>query len=83
MTDKDDPIWAAVLAAEDQFGEDAESYARGQSRQATEVGDLGLAAVWDAAADKLNILHSINRTWARPRDDLSARPGANRNGSAA
>lgn len=67
MTDKEDPIWAAVLAAEDGHGEGAEDYARGEANTATEAGDMMQAAIWDAAAHALHVLHTINRTWARPR----------------
>ncbi|WP_447756186.1 hypothetical protein [Sphingopyxis fribergensis] len=72
MTDKEDPIWAAVLAAEDQFGEGAEDHARGEARMAVEAGDMPRAAVWDAAAHALHVLHAINRTWARPRKNVPA-----------
>lgn len=82
MTDNEDPIWAAVLAAEDEYGEEAEPHARRQALLATAAGDISQAAVWDAVAQNLHILHSINRTWARPRDDPSARPAGDRNGHA-
>lgn len=74
MIDNEDPIWAAVLSAEDNYGDDAEDYARSQANVATKSGDMLQAAVWDAAAHALHVLHSINRTWARPRADLSSRP---------
>lgn len=79
MTDEEDPIWAAVLAAEDQYGEEAETHARRNARLATDAGDLSQAAVWDAVAQNLHILHSINRTCARPRDAHATRPGGDPN----
>lgn len=67
MANTEDPIWAAVLTAEDEYGEGAEEHARSEARRAEEAGDQLQAAIWDAAAHALHVLHAINRTWARPR----------------
>lgn len=81
MTHDEDPIWAAVLAAEDQWGEKAEEHAAKEACVATDAGDQLQAAIWDAAAHALHVLHSINRSWARPRSDRPARPGGDQAGS--
>lgn len=71
MTTSDyDAIWAAVLAAEDAFGEAAEDHARREAAKANAAGNEHEAALWDAAAHMLHHLHTINRTWARPRASL-------------
>lgn len=64
---ENDPIWAAVVAAEDEFGEAAEDHARRETEKAIAAGDMLQTAIWDAAAHTLHTLHAINRTWARPR----------------
>ncbi|WP_338424549.1 hypothetical protein [Sphingopyxis kveilinensis] len=69
----EDPIWAAVLAAEDAFGEAAEDHARAEAARASAAGDSHQAAIWDAAAQMLHNLHTINQTWARPRASLLPR----------
>ncbi|MGV3729838.1 MAG: hypothetical protein ACO1NN_03660 [Sphingopyxis sp.] len=68
-----DPIWAAVLAAEDAFGEAAEDHARTEAVRARAAGDKHQEAIWDAAAHMLHNLHTINQTWARPRASLLPR----------
>jgi len=68
----EDPIWAAVLAAEDMHGDGAESHARREAAAATASGDMLNAAIWDAAAHALHVLHTINQTWARPRANILA-----------
>lgn len=67
MSSDEEAIWAAVLAAEDQHGEAAEDHARGEAEAARVSGDMPQAAIWDAAARTLHVLHSINRTRARSR----------------
>lgn len=59
-------VWSAVVDAEDVFGEGAEGHARTQAEIARAKGDMGIAEIWDEAADTLNALHSINRRRARP-----------------
>ena len=71
--DKEDPIWGAVIAADGQYGDEAESQARHKAVLATEADDMREAAIWNAVADTLHILHSINRRPARRRDNPSAR----------
>lgn len=61
-----DAIWAAVIAAEDEYGEAAEAFARSEAAKATEAGDDERAAHWAEAAGELHTLHTINREWARP-----------------
>lgn len=61
-----DAVWAAVIGAEDEHGEAAEAFARGEAAQATEAGDAELAAHWAQVAGELHTLHTINREWARP-----------------
>lgn len=74
MVVESDPIWAAVIAAEDMHGEAAEDHARREAGKAAAAGDMVQAAIWQAAADTLHMLHSINRQWARPRG--ASFPGA-------
>lgn len=62
---KADPIWNAVLAAEDAHGDAAEVYARGEAAKATMRGDIEGAAHWCGIAEELNTLHAINFKWAR------------------
>lgn len=80
MSGEKDPIWAAVLEAEDRHGEAAEDYARRKAEKATAYGDMLQAAIWDAAAHTLHVLHSINRTWARPRSPPSRPSDSDRSG---
>ncbi|HEV7310944.1 hypothetical protein [Sphingopyxis sp.] len=67
---EEDSVWAAVFAAEDEHGEGAEEYARRERVKAIAAGDMRQAEIWEAAARSLHTLHTINRTWARPRGDL-------------
>lgn len=67
MAIEGDPLWDAVIAAEDEFGEGAEEHARREAAKASECGDMALAEKWGAIADMLHTLHAINRQWARPR----------------
>lgn len=79
MAEIEDPIWSAVLAAEDAHGEGAEDHARSEAGKACRAGNMIDAAIWDAAAHALHVLHSINRTRAR---SLAAAPSALANGRA-
>lgn len=63
-----DDIWVAIFEAEDACGEGAEEYALARASAARSGGDQDLAGLWDQAAGELHILHRINRTWARPRE---------------
>ena len=72
-TSEDDPVWAAVVAAEVEYGEGAEEHARRELARAIAAGDMGQAEIWEAAAQSLHTFHSINRTWARSRGDLLPR----------
>lgn len=72
-TSDNDPVWTAALAAEDAFGEAAEDHARREAAKASAAGNADEAAIWDAAANMLHNLHTINRTWARPRASLLPR----------
>lgn len=60
--------WAALVEAEDSYGEGAEAYALAMAVAARSQGDPKQARIWAAAADELHILHSINKQWAQPRD---------------
>lgn len=71
MTVKEDPIWGAVIAADGQYGDEAELQARRTAALAAEADDMREAAIWNAVADTLHILHSINRTPARQSFDAS------------
>lgn len=72
-TSDNNPVWAAVLAAEDAFGEAAEDHARREAAKANAAGDADEAAMWAAAAHMLSNLHTINRTCARARASLLPR----------
>lgn len=72
MTRIPDNIWAAMIAAEDAYGEGAEAFAREKVVEAVAGGDPQSASEWNLVADELHILHSINCQWARPRS--TARP---------
>ncbi|MBA4306770.1 MAG: hypothetical protein C0429_08545 [Sphingopyxis sp.] len=72
-TSEDDPVWAAVVAAEDEYGEGAEDHARRELAIAIAAGDMRQAVIWEAAAQSLHTFHTINRTWARSRGDLLPR----------
>lgn len=61
-----DSVWAAVTAVEDEYGETAEAEARRQAEICAAAGDAVQAAIWEAAANNLHTLHTINRQWARP-----------------
>lgn len=67
-------VWAAMLAAEDAHGEAAERHARSEAALARTAGDDDLARIWDDAASELHTLHTINRTWARPKTPPPAPP---------
>ncbi len=66
MTRATDPIWMAVIAAEDEHGERAEEFAR-----CTEAASLGAERCrdceWRAVAGELHIFHTINRRFERGR----------------
>jgi biotin synthase-related radical SAM superfamily protein len=62
---EEDPVWIAVVAAEDEHGEAAEAYARREADRCAVAGDVAQAEIWAAAAKSLHILHAINRQWAR------------------
>ncbi|HET6523166.1 hypothetical protein [Sphingopyxis sp.] len=66
MTQGKGSIWPAVIAAEDEYGEGAEEYARREARIAAAAGMANEARRWLAVADELHTLHSINQRWARP-----------------
>lgn len=66
MVSIDDPVWTAVIAAEDAHGEDSENHARCEAGKACRTGHMRDAAIWDAAADDLHSLHSINQIVIRP-----------------
>lgn len=57
-------IWQTVLAAEEEHGEAAEAHARAN---AAREGDAAQAALWQATADALQTLHTINRHGMRLR----------------
>lgn|GEM_PF-6670147 len=59
--------WAALVEAEDLYGEGAEAHALAMAASARKQRDYRRAHVWAAAAAELHILHNINRQWARPR----------------
>lgn len=70
-----DDTWAALVEAEDSYGEGAETHALARAAAARQQGDEKQAHIWAAAANELHILHNINKQWAKPR----ARPfGAHR-----
>lgn len=60
-------VWSAVVDAENAHSEGAERHARRQADLARAKGDAGVADMWDAAADTLHTLHSINRRRVRAR----------------
>lgn len=60
-------VWRAVIEAEDAHGEEAEAFARARAAAAREARDAALVGFWKDVASELHILHTINRTWARPR----------------
>ena len=53
-------IWQAVLAADEQHGEVAEAHARANAARAAAEGDAAQAALWQATAEALLTLHTIN-----------------------
>lgn len=60
--------WAALVKAEDGYGEGAEAHALAMAAAARKQGDETQAHIWDAAAGELHILHNINKQWAKPRE---------------
>lgn len=60
--------WAALVEAEDGYGEGAEAHALAMAAAARRQGDEKQADIWAAAAGELHILHNMNKQWARPRD---------------
>lgn len=68
MTIDADPVWATVISAEDGYGEAAEDHARREAARWAAAGDLAQAAVWEAAANNLHVLHSINPRRTRLRE---------------
>jgi hypothetical protein len=66
-------IWQTVLAAEDEHGEAAEAYARANAAQAAVEGDEAQAALWEATAEALQTLHTINCHGARLRRERGLR----------
>jgi hypothetical protein len=58
-----DSIWIAIASAEDEHGDAAETFARGEAAKAAANGDAELEAAWQGAADQLHTLHSINQEW--------------------
>ena len=60
-------IWQTVLAAEEEHGEAAEAHARANAARAAAEGDAAQAALWQATADALQTLHTINRHGTRLR----------------
>lgn len=59
----------AVIAAEDEHGERAEEFARTEAARALAAGDVEIAEKWRAVAGELHIFHTINRRWARARNE--------------
>lgn len=53
-------IWQTVLATVDEHGEAAEAHARANAVRATAEGDAAQAALWQATAEALQTLHTIN-----------------------
>lgn len=74
LTTEADPVWNAVIAAEDEHGEGAEAHARREAERLAATGDEVQAAIWRAAADDLHILHTINRQRARRRSNRNEQP---------
>lgn len=60
MTIENALIWQTVLAADDEHGEAAEAHARANAARAAADGDARQAALWQATADALRTLHTIN-----------------------
>ena len=60
MTTDDRLIWQTVLAAEAEHGEAAEAHARANAVRAAAEGDAKQASLWQATADALQTLHTIN-----------------------
>lgn len=81
MTRTTDLVWAAVIAAEDEYGERAEEFARGEAVRAAGAGDIEAERHWKTVADELHKFHTINRQWARPQREgpqVSAASGQRR-----
>jgi len=53
-------IWQAVLAADEEHGEAAEAHALANAARAAAEGDAAQAALWQATAEALQTLHTIN-----------------------
>lgn len=83
MTSATDPVWMAVMAAEDEHGERAEDFARTEAARASAAGDWKAAETWQAVAAELHTLHAINRRWARPRSKVLSVTAPGRNLGAA
>ncbi|KTE20049.1 hypothetical protein ATE67_11695 [Sphingopyxis sp. H050] len=84
MAHIEDPIWTAVIAAEDVHGEGSEHHARSEAGTACRTGDMRKAAIWHAAADDLHLLHSINQLSADAvAAPTSLRPAPAASGAAA
>lgn len=60
-------IWQTILAAEEERGEAAEAHARANAARAAAEGDAAQAALWQATAEALQTLHTINRHGMRLR----------------
>ncbi len=60
-------IWQTVRAADVDHGEAAEAHARANAARAAGEGDAAQAALWQAAAEALQTLHTINCHGARLR----------------
>ena len=67
MTNDKALIWQAVLAADEERGEAAEAHARAHATRAAAAGDAAQAALWQATAEALLTLHSINCLGTRRR----------------
>lgn len=60
-------IWQNVLAADEEHGEAAEAHALTNAARAVAEGDAAQAALWQATAEALQTLHTINRHGTRLR----------------
>ncbi|GGJ47702.1 hypothetical protein CDQ92_08795 [Sphingopyxis bauzanensis] len=65
MTNDKALIWQAVLAADEDHGEAAEAHAH--ATRAAAEGDAAQAALWQATAEALLTLHTINCHGTRRR----------------